>query len=49
MHYSVDVVTLDRAAPSVLKKSETSLLPTDFRDDAPKISAANRENALNIC
>jgi hypothetical protein len=49
MHYSVDIITLYRAAPSVEKEGETSLLPTDSSDDAPKISAGIRENALNIC
>jgi hypothetical protein len=49
MHYSVDIITLDRAAPSVQMKGETSLLGSDSSDDAPKISAAIRENALNIC
>jgi hypothetical protein len=28
---------------------KTSLLGSDSSDDAPKISAAIRENALNIC
>jgi hypothetical protein len=49
MHYLVDIITLDRAATAVEKKGETSLLATDSSDDAPKISAGNRENALNIC
>jgi len=46
MHYLVNIITLNRAAPSVQKKGETSLLPTDSSDAAPKISAAIRENAL---
>jgi hypothetical protein len=49
MHYLVDIIILYRAAPSVEKESETSLLRTDSSDDAPKISAETRENALNIC
>jgi len=49
MHYSADIITLDRAAPSVQLKGETSLLRTDSSDDAPKISAAIGVNALNIC
>jgi hypothetical protein len=49
MHYPVDIVTLYRAAPSVEKEGESSLLRTDSSDDAPKISAAIGENALNIC
>src|ERR1700679_690381 len=49
MHYSVDIITLDRAVPSVRMKGETSLLGLDSSDDAPKISAAIREYALNIC
>jgi hypothetical protein len=49
MHYLMDIITLDRSTPSVEKKGETSLLRTDSSDDAPKISAAIRVNALNIC
>jgi hypothetical protein len=37
------------ALPTAEKESETSRLGTDSIDDAPKISAAIRENALNIC
>jgi hypothetical protein len=49
MRYSEDIITHDRAATSVQKESETSLLRTDSSDDALKISAAIRQNALNIC
>jgi hypothetical protein len=49
MHYSVVIITLDRATPSVQMKGEHPCLGTDSSDDAPKISAAIRENALNIC
>jgi hypothetical protein len=49
MHYSLDVITLCRAALAVEEKGETSPLQTDSIDDAPKISAGIRENALNIC
>jgi hypothetical protein len=45
----MDIMTLDRATAPVQTESETSLLATDSSDDAPKISAAIRQNALNIC
>jgi hypothetical protein len=49
MHYSSDIIAFHRAAPSVQKKGETSLPGIDSSDDAPEISAAIGENALNIC
>jgi hypothetical protein len=49
MHYSVDIITLYRAAPSVERKGETSQLRTDSSDDAPEISDGTAENALNLC
>jgi hypothetical protein len=49
MHYLSVIIALCRAASSMGKGVKYFGLGTDSIDDAPKISAGIRENALNIC